>query len=549
LILDESFFSDSSLLKQLGNYLNKNNFLGHGNGPHQVALHSIEHTREELCRFAESLKSLTWNSVSVPSTFDSVALPESRDLDHAFQAVSTASSLKLTENFTHLRAEEPPHTAFLDPQLKSYGRGQWIVELVIERHNNLSKYSNVVDVWELPARNKVARAFTKDLARPTRHGRLAIMPSSTDTLLRSRAAGSPSYYDLLLPSDEEFFRHLALNFHRYPDEDVRSSLPKHGYVDIAVSDKGQNLRGVIAMFGQLSVAHEVIANAYWRKVLDAAPERSAAPRIFSIDKLRSLAVDDRDSLVKIAGNNGLKDAKEARKFLQDGLLDTLENLIRAKVFFQIFGWRCGYCGHANSKLFDDMRIKNECAICSTTFHAPIDIEWAYELNAFVHRSLKLNGGLPVMWTLGHLLDRSSSRSFWFLPEVDLFPEVDSLEKNEIDSLCIEGGKFYAVEVKRSVTTFLNAPGGIEKFCMIISRLRPDVAMLSFERYTNDGVDGMLAKQRLADAVAVIRERIAPWTQLEILVAEDVGGFDDVPYDLGWGGSRVRSLDIKRSMAL
>lgn len=47
------------------------------------------------------------------------------------------------------------------------------------------------------------------------------------------------------------------------------------------------------------------------------------------------------------------------------------------------------------------------------------------------------------------------------------------------------------------------------------------------------------KARLAEAAKTIRERIGPWTKLEILVAQDVEGFNDLPTDLGWAGSRVR----------
>jgi len=42
----------------------------------------------------------------------------------------------------------------------------------------------------------------------------------------------------------------------------------------------------------------------------------------------------------------------------------------------------------NSRSFDNMKIKNECDICATEYLALIDIEWKYELNNFVYRSLK-----------------------------------------------------------------------------------------------------------------------------------------------------------------
>ncbi|WP_421570599.1 hypothetical protein [Stenotrophomonas sp. PD6] len=546
LIVDESFFVDAPLLQQLGKYLNKNNFVRQGGGQNLVSLHSSEYSQDALNSFATSLRACTWNSVSVPSVFDKAVIFEPDETVHEFPALAASAAVKISETFTQFRAEEPEHLSFLDPRFKSVGRGQWMVEIAIERHNSLSKYSDVVDTWELPNRNRVTRAFTERLARATRQCRLALLPTSKEPLYGRGLATEPWLFDISLPSDETFFRYLALNFHQYPSDDLRASLAKSGYAEIRVSDKGQNLRGVIAMFGQLSVAYEVIGNAYWRRVLDAATEGAARPRTFTLGKLRSMAVDDKDSVARVAKISNFRDSKEAQKYLRSGLLDTLENLVRSKVFFQVFNWRCNYCGHANSKMFDLMCIENQCSICSTVYLAPIDLDWEFELNEFVYRSLRVGGGLPVLWTLGHLLDRTFSGSFWFLPEVDIYLEHGRPEKNEIDALCMLGGKFYAIEVKRSVSLFLNVAGSIEKFCSIVERLRPDVAMLSFERYTLDGEDSDLVKERLENVTDDIRARIAPWTKLEVLVAQDFDGFNDVPYDLGWGGPRIRSLVAKQA---
>ena len=46
------------------------------------------------------------------------------------------------------------------------------------------------------------------------------------------------------------------------------------------------------------------------------------------------------------------------------------------------------------------------------------------------------------------------------------------------------------------------------------------------------------KARLAAAARNINERIGPWTKLEILVAQEVSGFDDFSADFGRYGHRV-----------
>ena len=187
-----------------------------------------------------------------------------------------------------------------------------------------------------------------------------------------------------------------------------------------------------------------------------------------------------------------------------------------------------------------MRIRNTCDICATEYLAPIDIEWQYELNNFVYRSLHRHSGLPVLWALGFLQDRMHAGSFWYLPEVDLYENDDGSEsKNEIDILAMLDGAFYAVEAKLSASIFLNKAGAMDKFVKMIGLLRPDVALLAFEKYCAAGEDVEATKAKLAETATLIRQQIGPWTKLEILVAQDVHGFNDFPTDLGWHGRRTR----------
>jgi hypothetical protein len=185
-----------------------------------------------------------------------------------------------------------------------------------------------------------------------------------------------------------------------------------------------------------------------------------------------------------------------------------------------------------------MRIRNKCDICETEYLAPIDIEWQYELSNFVYRSLQKHSGRPVLWTLGLLQDRSHEGNFWYLPEVDLYEdEDDPASKNEIDILCMLNGSFHAVEAKMSASTFLNKAGSVEKFLKVIERLRPDVALLAFERYGADEEDANAVKARLQEAVKYLGERLGAWTKVRVLVAQDVQGFNEFPTSLGWHGDR------------
>ena len=178
-ILDESFFDDVESVKQLGQYLNKNNFLGQQNGPPKVSLRSYSIKEKELRIIQEAFRKYTHNSILLDRSFNVPALPEEKDLKQAYFKGSTdTSTFKLTENINTLSAEEPRHFRFIPARYKGTTRGQWVVELDIQRHINLSRYSNVIDNWELPRRRKVVKAFTTNLGKVSNGRRLAILPTT-----------------------------------------------------------------------------------------------------------------------------------------------------------------------------------------------------------------------------------------------------------------------------------------------------------------------------------------------------------------------------------
>jgi len=200
IILDLGFFEDPELVKQLGQYLNNNNFLGQYNGPARVGIHSYSQTKEELSSIAEKLRKETYNLVTLGNDFSLPAVPMQEDLEKAFvRGATDTSTFKLNEDFTTLTAKEPNHFTVLPPRFKGLTKGQWIIELDIQRHNNLSKYSNVIDSWELPRRRGIVRAFTSKLGKVTRNHNLAVLPKTKDFLFTGGAIFEESSYDLSLP--------------------------------------------------------------------------------------------------------------------------------------------------------------------------------------------------------------------------------------------------------------------------------------------------------------------------------------------------------------
>ncbi len=521
LILEKGFFEDADFVPQLGQYLNKNNFLGQDQGPARVIIRSYSHSKEELHSIRDKLSKHTYNSVFVGKIFNEPAIPEKKELERSYYKGSTDISIfKLTEDTNRLSAKEPAHFDYLPPRHKGIAKGQWIVELDIQRHNSLSRYSNVIDNWVVPRRRKILSAFTNKLGKVTKGGLLALLPTTADFPFSGRSINGEYLYNLSLPNDEGFFRHLALEFFRYPQDDLRASIVMNSYQDLEMSDKGQNLRGVISMFDSLSDAYRILTNKYWREVLRAGKENSAKHLVFTREKLVGMVTN----------------------FIMNDLTDNLEYLIRTNVFYQVHQWRCRYCGHTNSRSFDGMKIKNSCEICSRKYLAPIDLEWTYQLNDFVYRSLTKHNGLTVLWALGFMQERLTTGSFWYLPEVDLYEKYDDpANKNEMDILCVLDGKFYAAEVKLSASLFINKPEEVDNFVKETNLIQPDIAMLAFERYCELEDDVEVTKASLIKVSDDIRKRIDSYIELKIIVAYDVQGFNDHPADLGCYGRRTLSM--------
>src|SRR5690606_2632758 len=74
-------------------------------------------------------------------------------------------------------------------------------------------------------------------------------------------------YELRLPSDLQFFRHLVAGKHPCDTNDIRHGIEAQRYVDLSHSDKGQNLRGVISMFDRFEDTYKLLTNKLWREAL------------------------------------------------------------------------------------------------------------------------------------------------------------------------------------------------------------------------------------------------------------------------------------------
>lgn len=539
LIVPKDFFDDDKQVQKLGEFFDRTNYLGWGNSQYEVTLFSQSENDVTLQSLRDKLQAHTYNSIVLDKDIDRPAVPSKSDISDKRSQTRNAKSttLRIAEDYVSLSANEPDHFQFIPPRMRGIAKGQWVVDLDIGRHNNLSRYSNVVESWVLPRRHGAVSAFTDLHGKITDDGHLAILPVTSSLVSYDNSIHDFPKFGLRLPSDESFFRHLLLSDSTYLAGDLRASVANRPYENIAISDKGQNLRGVVSMFRSLAEAYEILTNKFWRDVLREANEDSAKPLVFKCEKLNALLPNDRAIKQKLVRPLGLENVGQVNGYMAANLKDTLEYLVRSKVFYQVHQWRCNFCGNVNSRSFDAMRIKSGCVICETEYLAPIDLVWEYQFNEFVHRSLAKQHGLPVLWTLGFLQKRAR-KSFWYLPEVDLYEKYERPDtKSEIDLLGIIDGLYYAVEVKRTATQFLHKAEEAEKFIKKINSLEPDVAVLSFERYCEQDEDIPKIRAEIENVKAALGNQIAKAIKIEVIVACDIAGFNDHSGEVGYVGPR------------
>jgi hypothetical protein len=544
LLVTADQLQDNDFVTAVGQYLNKHNLIGMHSGAAHVVIRSYTHNKEELGQIRDRLSKCTSNMIYLDARYNSPAIPMPGDPEKPYISKKGVTTFKLSEDLNEIQAKGPEHFAYIPTRFLGHDDGQWIVELGIERHNNLSQYSNVVDQWLLPRRYYVAKAFTKKLARVSRNHRLSLIPSTDSFPFRTEAINRTFSYDLSLPDDEDVFRWLILSNPYILKEDLRSALNNRSCKKMNLSDKGQNLRGVISMFDHLYDASNLLTNQYWRNVLRTWKGKGDDNKVRARSHFDKCLPDNLASKEILRAQLRFGKIGHVTKYLQSNLTDTLEFLVKKKIFFRIYQWRCAYCGHSNTRTFEDIKEINNCDICSTNHFAPIDLEWKYKLNDFIYRTLCEHNGLPVLWALGHLQEMNRHASFYYLPEVDLYLKDNrSNNKYEIDFLCVMGGRFYAAEVKLSAASFIEKPDEIIKFIEKIKMIQPDTALLVFERYCESEVDIRNIKTKLDEVILEISRKVGRHITVKSLVASDVQEFNEYPVDLGYSGERVQKMVI------
>lgn len=547
LIVRKEAFSNEGFIKSLGAYLNKYNFIKAGNGPSQVTFRSFSVNHAEMKDIRDRFSKFTYNQLELnESTFNQFIFPNKENFERSWGTLKDSKTIKLNDRDNIIEAERPVHFKYTPARYDYICKGDWAVELEIERQNSLSKYSNSVDVWQLPRRRNVPQAFTNALSKVAKNGRLVVIPKgSGQGLLHDENPRPNVSYKLHLPSDETLFRSLVIRVKGQDTNDLRSKLKIVGYDDISISDKGQNLRGIISMFDRFQEAYELLTNSVWRNVLRKFYRKDASTR----DDFFGCVPNDFKFKERLIKRQNLKNIGQAVNYLKACFDDTLEYLVEKKVMFQVHKWRCAFCGHSNVLSVDELKKKNSCSVCELEYFSPIDLEWRFKINSFVSDALCERHGLPVLWALGWLHKNCHRGSFYYLPEVDLFQDANHPgEREEIDILCVKEGLFCAIEVKKSATQLTRKPEEVDKFIQKIKILQPDVALLIFEDWSEEPKEGEapIDKDEVKKAILEIIRKAKDESGISDLEIGHVVACEDSNYqenldDLGVEGVRSQRI--------
>ncbi|MDC5097976.1 hypothetical protein OHW41_18685 [Acinetobacter baumannii] len=542
LIISEEQSNDENFLESLGKYLNNLNFLNSGAGPYQVSLFSQSIAEENLKQIRDNLQKFTYNSISVPSYYSKTIIPTNYSEVKYSISIKDNSVLSISENPSSISINGPKHLRYIPLKFQNHGFGDFAIECGIDRHNNLSMYSNVIDKWILPKRAYLAKVFGNKYERISKNNLPVLITGKASSPFRRSIENEDFHINISLPDDLFILNSLLINKNNYSQLDLRNDLDKSKISYINHSDKGKNFNGVISLFKKLHIASNFLTNGLWEDVFENASSRNKKEDyIYTLDTLKAFQKKYRnDSYLKF-----IKDQMDFNKnfhssqYLTACFKDALENLIKFKIFHPVYTWNCRYCGYKNLKTVDSLKLSNDCEICSENHTIPVgeEFSWEYLLNKFVHRVIFEHSGLPVLWALNYIQNISYRNSFLYLPEVNIYyKDKKSSHINEIDLLGIYDGILFAGEAKRTAEYFLTDREA-DKFIDLIEYMSPDEAFLAFGKYSEDETKVEEIKSNLED----FRKRFEAQfknIKLTILTFEDFIKFSSPAIDFGIRGNNV-----------
>lgn len=411
--------------------------------------------------------------------------------------------------------------ALLPPVVR---RGNWMVDVEIDRLEDHCGYVNMRHVWALPRRIRIERAFELEreshdrhdhygkFIRPSRRGLVAIALNVDVT----RAA-------IRIPEDLDAIRLGICNHYEWsPFDGFRENAPcgRTRFQHAALSDKGRYLIGVLQLFDSLPDAFGVLMHGYWRDVLKhlgAVPlQEDPTLRENFLAALRKrlhqyegpIKVEtsgEMEKLSRVALHFGRMAKNESRyvdyAWLKKEWLKLLENELvaippngdddevywrdekrlnhsiqyacQSEVLFQGLEWRCRICFNRNWVGIEALGQTLDCEVCGRSEAAPVSGDWHFRPNSFLMEAYRQHGTEVLIWALWKLW-KGANRSFYFAPSLQLwrhYPKNKEQCDVEIDALAVVDGRVHIVEATTEVGL---TDAEVNKLALAAENIRPDV---------------------------------------------------------------------------
>ncbi len=559
--------SDDAFLGRIRSLLERRGARGHNNRNEHVTLMSCSLSQAELETLAERMrKPERWLAVTVQRQDDpSVLAPRFRDpmrVHYTLGGYMAEPQGRATAEFQGSRAPVPVampwHMREALPPAGLRG-GNWMVDITLDRLNDHSRFADQRDIWMLPRRLRLERAFALEresdqdyqsddrFLRVMRSGAFGLALDTTTT----RAA-------ITVPDDLDAMRMGICNNAEWVLFDTERKDAPRGRLRFAYaepSDKGRYLLGVLGLFGSVPDAFRTLMHGFWRDALqdfggvpaetDAALVRQTTTVLRRRLRQRTGPVtlktdEDVERLARATLHCGTLVARAPRyknykRLLRrwEAMVETflrahpkangenddstyrdvrrldrsIKYLCQQEVLFQGREWRCAACYNRNWVALGDLAKTLSCSICGRKEPAPVSGDWQFKANPFLVDAYRDHGTEAVIWALWCLWDRSR-HSFYFAPSLKLwvnYPKQGTRRWDaEVDAIAVVDGAVYLVEAKCAAGL---DEGERAQLVMAAERIRPDVLIIASMEKSNGGLER---------AVKAVRAALPAEIEIEVL---------------------------------
>jgi len=465
---------------------------------------------------ASAIESAKRQARLMESLRDNLAAPRA----YARLDSSNAERLRLAERTETIGLKEPDALA---------GDGRWAVDVQV--HFGASHRFNTPEWWCLPRRSgtMMADQIFRTHARVNRWHQFSVeVERQTGHLTQRR---KPELH-ISLPDEARAVEYLltACHYGFNSDDarkDVLNTLPLLDAV--RVSDKGQNLRGLIEKFGSFWTAEDFCRRRFWREALAMLAGQDARRRINLADQIGNVVRSElrgdgkqdemnakaeritakvlpwvhgalEDTPLSYAELKALLDeistgqpSAQVAEYLsgdtivhehgiepvtEEEMKRGLDQLLARNVLRAGFIVRCKHCGIESWFHVDEVSQFNECAGCGNPRPLTVGIEWRYRLNSLVKRCVSARV-MAVLHAMTIIAQRSMA-CFLYSPNLELYRPGNQNAWRELDIACVSDGELVIGEVKDG--SFDKRE--LERFADAAELIRPERAavFIPFDRF-------------------------------------------------------------------